>query len=272
LRVGISQPWGLRLWCACARLNQIALMPSSSFCLLRATARNRAIAVYAAPPSPVGSLLPDALAPVTREGMAFLSLVGAELTNIQGLGRSVLGLRRAPVVELRVHVRPAQAPASAHGTWTVQAHASRRRLAWGARWLYGEPVAVTSMQPLCRTHPDRREVTYRFDSNGREQRVRVESDGTSAAAPSPEASSSLFLRPSWRFGTNRHGRLWRARVTRSKAALCPVRTHHVTLDAASVYGTAGRLLDSASPAHVYLAPETSVALYRRAWGPPSSPS
>lgn len=246
-------------------------MPSSSLCLLRATARNRAIAVYAVPPSPVRSLLPDALVPVTRDGTAFLSLVGVELTDIQGLGRSVLRLRRAPVVELRAHVHPAQAP-SAYGTWTVQTHASRRRLAWGARWLYGEPVAVTSMQPLCRTQSDRREVTYRFDSDGREQRVRMEGDETSAASPPPEASSSLFLRPSWRFGTNRHGRLWRARVTRSRAALCPVRAHHITLDAASVYGTAGQLLDSASPAHVYLTPETSVALYRRAWGPPSSRS
>lgn len=228
--------------------------------------------MYPVPPSSARSLLPDALAPVTREGTAFLSLVGAELADIQGPAHSVLRLRRAPVVELRVHVRPAQAPASTHGTWAVQAHVSRRRLAWSARWLYGEPVAVTSMQPLCRTHPDRREVTYRFDANGREQRVRVDGDGTSAAPSSPDASSSFFLRPPWRFGTNRHGRLWRARVTRSKAALCSVRAHHVTLDAASVYGTAGRLLASTSPAHVYLAPKISIALSRRTWGPPSSPS
>ena len=122
--------------------------------ILQATAQNRIVAGYAVPPSRVAPFLPDGLVPHERDGTAYVSLVGVELTKVRVLGLVPPGFRRVPAVELRVHVRPDEAPPGRNGTWTVQAHVPRRLVAWSARVLYGEPVAVTSMQPIEGESPD----------------------------------------------------------------------------------------------------------------------
>jgi len=107
--------------------------------VLRGIAQNRVVVSYAAAPNQIAPLLPDGLVPHTRDGNAYVSLAGVELTKVRVLGVSGLGIRRVPAVEMRVHVRPADGDADASGTWTVQAHTSRRLAAWGARFLYREP-------------------------------------------------------------------------------------------------------------------------------------
>lgn len=236
---------------------------SPSFpCILRATARNRVVVAYAVSPSRAASILPNGLTPTTHDGQACASLVGVELTDVRVLGLSGPGLRRVPMVEMRVHARLSERPSDATGTWTVQAHVPQRFVAWGGRWLYGEPVRVASMQPVRRERAEHVEVTYRFDSKGREQRLRVRAEKP-PAMPSADAASHAVLRPACRFGIDQKDRLLQTRIDRSAAPFHPVCEHHVTIDAPTVYGEAGRLIEGAAPAHAFLSPEEPVALHWR---------
>ena len=230
--------------------------------ILEATAQNRVVVGYAVSPNRVAPLLPEGLAPVEREGTAYISLVGVELTKMRVLGVVPPGFRRVPAVELRVHVHPVGAPDEA-GTWTVQAHTSRRLVAWGARTLYGEPVEVTSMQPVRRAQGEAVEVTYRFDWRGREQRIRVRSDQTPAGPP-PDGPARMLVAPGWRFAsTEPQGGLQRTRIDRPSPSVYPVQEHHITVDGPAVYGDLGRLIEDQSPACVLLSPGADVTVHFR---------
>jgi uncharacterized protein YqjF (DUF2071 family) len=172
------------------RSSMLALTPPR---ILQATARNRVIVAYGVAPDRVAPLLPDGLVPVQRNDTAYVSLVGVELTKIRVLGLVPPGCRRVAAVELRVHARPAQNSSGTRGTWTVQAHVPRRLVAWSARVLYGESVAVTSMQPIRREQPDHVEVTYRYDWRGREQRIRVRGTAPPNTPPPTHSPPSCFV-------------------------------------------------------------------------------
>jgi hypothetical protein len=233
--------------------------PSSR--ILEATAQHRVVVAYAVSSDRVAPHLPDGLVPVEHDGTAYVSLVGVELTKMRVLGVALPGFRRVPAVELRVHVHPVGAP-DADGTWTVQAHTSRRLVAWGGRTLYGESVAVTSMQPVRRTRAGSVEVTYRFDWRGREQRLRVRSDQAPDAAPST-APTHMLVAPEWRFTAAEQGPLRRARIDRPAPSVYRVQEHHVTVDGPAVYGELGRLVENRSPTHVFLSPGAPVTVYLR---------
>jgi uncharacterized protein YqjF (DUF2071 family) len=228
--------------------------------VLRATARNRVVVGYAVDPARVAPLLPDGLSPVRDDGTTPISLVGVELTNLRVLGVGGPGGQRVPVVELRVHVRPDGAPSGPAGTWTAQAYVPRRLVAWGARLLYGERVATTSMQPIRREPVDQVEVTYRFDWKGREQRVRARGEQP-PVMPAPGARAHALLRPRWRYSTARDGTLLRTRIERPAVPICRVQEHHVTVQWSAACGDIGALLQDQSPSHVLLAPRTPVTVH-----------
>lgn len=242
-------------------------MPKSSAPrILQATARNRVVVGYAVPPNRLAPLLPEGLAPMQHEGAAYVSLVGVELTDVHVLGLAGPGFRRVPAVELRAHVRPSNAPSGPTGTWTVQAHVPRRLVAWGARLLYGESVAVASMQPIRREQDTHVEVTYRFDSRGREQRLRVRADRSPSEAPPGELAARL-LRPARRFGTTRSGTLLKTPIDRPEPpAAHRIQEHHVTVQWPAVYGEIGTLLADHAPTAVLLSPGTPVTLRWRTAG------
>ncbi|MFB6099211.1 MAG: DUF2071 domain-containing protein [Salinibacter sp.] len=226
--------------------------------VLEARVRNRVVIGYAVASDQVRPLLPDGLVPVEREGRAYVSLVGVELTNVRLFGLVGLGFRRVPVVELRVHVRREEASPDKVGTWTVRAHVPRRLVAWGGRFLYREPVEVTSMQPVRREQSESVEVTYRFDWRGREQRIRVRGQRP-PVAPVPDTLVPFLLRPNWRFRTTRSGALLRTRIDRPSAPILPGQEHHVTVQW-SVYGEFGALLADRSPVSVLLSPGRPVTV------------
>ncbi len=227
--------------------------------ILQATARNRVVVGYGVAPSQVAPLLPDGLVPAERDGTAYVSLVGVELTKVRVFGLVPPGFRRVPAVELRVHVRPARASLEQNGTWTVRAHVPRRLVAWGARFLYGEPVEVASMQPVRREPVGSVEVTYRLDWRGREQRIRVRGERPPVMPP-PDALAHTLVGPDWRFATTQDGTLLRTRVERPAAPVHRVQEHHVTVRWPSVYGEMGQLLRDRRPALVLLSPGTPVTL------------
>jgi hypothetical protein len=233
---------------------------SSSPCILEATARNRIVVGYAVAPERVAPLLPEGLVPDTRDERAFVSLVGVELVKVRVLGVAGPGFRRVPAVELQVPVR--EDGTSRRGTITVQAYVPRRAVAWGARGLYGEPVAVASMQPVWRERADTVEMTYRFDRAGREQRLRAvgETPPADLDADTPEA---FLMDRGWRYGTRRDGSLVRARIERPVTSVYPVREHYVTVKWGAVYGEEWAFLSGAEPAAVLFSPREPVTLYWR---------
>lgn len=227
--------------------------------ILQATARNHVVVGYAVDASRVAPLLPNGLVPVEHNGAAYVSLVGVELMKVRVLGLAPPGFRRVPAVELRVHVRPAEAPPDKAGTWTVQAHVSRHLVAWGAQVLYGESVEVTSMQPVRREPTESVVVTYRFDWKGREQRLRVRGEKPPVSPPS-EALATILMHPPWRYGRTRNGTLLHTRIERSAAPILRVQEHHVTVQWATVYGEIGQLLQDLDPTLVLISPGSPVML------------
>jgi uncharacterized protein YqjF (DUF2071 family) len=228
--------------------------------ILAATARNRIVVSYAVAPDRVAPHLPRDLVPDTRDGRAYVSLVGVELVKVRVLGVVGPGFRRVPAVELQVPVR--QADSSRPGTITLQAYVPRRLVAWGGRVLYGEPVEVASMQPVWQERAHTIQLTYRFDRAGREQRLRAVGSKP-PVAPAPDTPAVFLMNRDWRFGTRSDGSLVRARIERPVEPVYRVREHHVTVRWASVYGKEWAFLAEAEPAVVFLTPGAPIALHWR---------
>ena len=229
----------------------MASSSSSAPRILQATARDRVVVSYAVDPSLVAPHLPAGLVPDTRDGRAYVSLVGVRLTKVRVLGVAGPGLRRVPAVELQALVQEEES--ERRGTMTIQAHVPRRLVAWGARLLYGEPVAVVPMQPVRRDLEDGVEMTYRFDTRGREQRLRVVGQA-SPSSPPPGSLESFLQNRHWRYGTGRGGALLRTRIEREDAPVRAVDEHHVMVRWAAVYGESWAALSDRRPAAAFFSP------------------
>ncbi|PSQ95218.1 MAG: DUF2071 domain-containing protein [Bacteroidetes bacterium SW_9_63_38] len=239
--------------------------PSSAPVILRATARHRVAAHYAVAPDRVTPHLTAGLVPDTREGRAYVSLVGVRLLGVRVLGIAGPGFRRVPAVELQVPVRPDGGDRDDRGTVTLQAYVPRRLVAWAARGLYGEPVTVASMQPVWKERPDEVEVTYRFDRAGREQRLRVTAEKP-PVAPAPDTAARFLQDRHWRYGSRddeNTGALMRARMERPAGPLYRIQAHHVTVRWASAFGDAWDFLADRSPDLVLCDPGGAIVLHWR---------
>jgi len=226
--------------------------------ILQATAQNRVIAAYEVAPDRVAPQLPDGLVPDTRDGRAFVTIVGVQLIKLRVLGVSGPGFRRVPAVELQVLVQETKAP-DRRGTITVQAHVPRHVVAWGARVLYKEPVSVAPMQPVRRERGETIEMTYRFDVAGREQRLRAV--GTHPPVmPAPDTRGHFLLDRSWRYGAGPKGGRVRTRIERPVAPVCRVAEHHVTVQWRAVYGEEWGFLTNREPTFAVLVPGSPVTL------------
>jgi uncharacterized protein YqjF (DUF2071 family) len=225
--------------------------------ILEATARHRVVVSYAVAPDCVAPHLPSGLVPDTRNGRAFVHLVGVQLVKVRVLGMSGPGFRRVPAVELQVLVQ--EASSARRGTITLQAHVPRRLVAWGARLSYGEPVDVASMQAVRRRRAGGVEMTYRFDSAGREQRLRVLGHPP-PVMPSPSSLAYRLMDRNWRYGTAGNGDLLRTRIERPVAPIYRVQEYFVTVRWGAVYGDEWQFLDGREPTVVLFSPDQPVVL------------
>jgi uncharacterized protein YqjF (DUF2071 family) len=234
--------------------------PPSRSVVLRATARHRAGVCYAVAPERLASFLPDGLVPQVWEGAAVVGLVGVHLTDVRVWDIRGPGLRHVPAVELQAAVQ--HPPTGRTGTLTLQAYVPRRLVAWGARLLYHERVAVASMQPVRYTSDDRVEMTYRFDWKGREQRLRLE--GARADGQAPAGAATPFVQGRrWRFAAAADGPLRCARVEQDAGDARRADEAHVTVRWRAAFGAPGVLLADRSPAAAWLGAGGSLALHWR---------
>jgi uncharacterized protein YqjF (DUF2071 family) len=225
----------------------------------RGRVRHRVVVSYAVAPGRLAPHLPETLRPAIRDESAYLSVVGSTLAGLRVGGLPVPGTRGVPVVELRTPVRH---PATGRkGTFTFQAHAAGRLVAWGARIGLGLSVQAASMQPMWRERSDAVTGTYRFDWKGREQRVRVEGHPP-PVMPAPNTVGPFLLERPWRVGQRGDALVWTC-AERPAAPLYRVDAHHVTVQWRAVYGEVGALLTDRRPAHVLMAPGRPVALERQ---------
>lgn len=227
--------------------------------ILQATACDRVLASYSVAPEAVAPHLPHGLVPDTRDGQAFVNLVGVQLVKVRVLGLVGPGFRRVPAVELQVPVREQNPASERRGTITVQAHVPRRLVAWAARLLYGEPVDVASMQPVRRERSGDVEMTYRFDVRGREQRLRVRGRRP-PVMPTPSSLAYDLLDREWRYGQAGNGDLLRTRLERPVPPVYRVEEHFVTMRWASVYGDTWAFLEERDPTLVILLPAQPITL------------
>jgi Uncharacterized conserved protein (COG2071). len=138
-------------------------------------------------------------------------------------------------------------------------------VAWAARGLYGEPVAVASMQPVWRERPDEVAITYRFDRAGREQRLRVTAEKP-PVAPAPDTPAQFLQDRHWRYGSRGDdgtGALLGAYMERPAGPLYRVQEHHVTVHWTSAFGDEWAFLNDRSPAVVLCDPGGEIALHWR---------
>lgn len=230
------------------------------FRFLTAEWRHLALVTYAVRPERVALHLPDGLVPDTREGHAFVSLVGLEFRNTRVCGVGWPGLRRFPELNLRLYARH---PASGtRGVVFVREIVPKRVVAWAARTLYGEPYVAAPMQARRQRSDDAFTVTYRVDWQGREQRLRI--SGMNAPTTPPDDSLDHFLKEhTWGFGTDGAGRLQRYRVEHPTWTVHPVDAWHLTLDWQHVYGDDWAFLQHQEPASVLLATGSPVEVFWR---------
>lgn len=232
--------------------------PSEQPRILRATAQNRAVAAYGVAPDRVAAQLPSGLLPDTHDHQAFVVLVGVQLINLRVLGLPGPGFRRVPAVELQVPVCERHTP-SRKGTITLQAHVPRRLVAWGARLLYSESVAVAPMQPVWKERKDTVEMTYRYDQAGREQRLRVVGEPP-PVSPAPDTAAHFLMDRNWRYGVTGETTLVRTRVERPVVPIHRGTEGYVTVQWSAVYGNQWAFLAEREPTLSFLAPDTPLTL------------
>lgn len=157
------------------------------------------------------------------------------------------------------------APAGCRTPGPGYGRAHRLGTMWSARFLYGEPVCVASMQSVRRERSRDVETTYRFDSAGREQRLRVRGR-TPPVMPAPSSPAYDLLARNWHYGQAGNGDLLRTRIERPVTPVYRVHEHVVTARWASVYGNDWAFLQKKAPALVLFAPVQPLVLQWRQRG------
>ncbi len=215
-----------------------------------------ALLTYAVPPDVLRPYLPPGLEPDTRDGHAFVSLVGFDFLDTRVLGVPWPGFRNFPEVNLRFYVRHG----AQRGVVFVRELVPQRFVAWVARTLYHEPYRAVPMRIERDETPEQIAMTYRFRWQGRWQTFRV-AGRTPASIPPPEATAHFFKEHQWGFGTTRGGRTVRYEVAHPVWATYPVASFDLDLDWAFVYGPEWAFLQDAEPYSVVLAEGSPVAVY-----------
>lgn len=215
-----------------------------------------ALLTYVVPPDMLRPHLPPGLDLDTRDGHAFVSLVGFDFLDTRVLGVPWPGFRDFPEINLRFYVRSG----AERGVAFLRELVPQRLVAWVARTLYNEPYAAMRMQTTRNETPDHLTMTYQAVWRGRVQRLRI-TGAKPAETPAPESAAHFFKEHRWGFGTTRGGQTVRYEVTHPVWPIYRVTSFDLDLDWAHVYGPAWAFLQDAEPYSVVLAAGSPVQVF-----------
>jgi hypothetical protein len=223
---------------------------------LTAEWRNLFLATYAVPPSLLQPRLPPGLELDTRNGNAFVSLVAFEFLNTRVLGVPWPGYRNFTELNLRFYAQHG----GERGVVFVREFVPRRFIAWLARTLYNEPYRAAPLTSHRQDEAEGRSMEYRLRWAGREHVLSV-AGRKPAFLPDENSEEHFFKEHRWGYGLTRRGQAIRYEVSHPVWEVFAVRSYHIDLDWASVYGPEWGILSKATPMSTVFAAGSAVAVY-----------
>lgn len=218
--------------------------------------RDVCIVTYSVPPELLESRVPEGLELETREGMAFVSLVGFDFDETRVWGVGWPGFRRFPEVNLRFYVRRGDR----RGVVFVREFVPQPFVAWMAGVLYHEPYEATPIESHVDEQGERRSVRFEWSHGGGMHSLAVETE-SSPVEPEADGEDVRFNDLHWGFGTNREGRTVCYEVRHPQWRVYPVVDWEVAVDWAHVYGEDWGELAGRTPVSVQLAEGSGVEIY-----------
>jgi uncharacterized protein YqjF (DUF2071 family) len=217
---------------------------------------NLILATYRAPTSLLEKRLPPGLELDTRDGDAFVSVVGFEFFDTRVLGVPWPGHRHFAELNLRYYVRHG----SERGVVFIREFVPRRAVSIVARLIYNEPYRTAPLRGETRNEAGRLTVSYILQYAGREHTF----SATATKPPFCPAADSVehfFKEHQWGFGISLGGRATRFLVEHPVWDVYPVDGYAVDLDWQAVYGSDWAFLQGAEPESVILAVGSKVKVY-----------
>ena len=155
---------------------------------------------FAVPPEVLQPRVPDGVELDTRDGRAFVSVVGLDFHETRVFGVGWPGYRDFSDINFRFYVRRGER----RGVVFVREIVPHRLVAWAARVLYDEPF----VSAVVRSRVDGGESTVvverRFEIAGRENVLRVVGRRP-AFMPAPGSDEDFFKERAWGYGRARGG-------------------------------------------------------------------
>lgn len=209
---------------------------------------------YEVPPRQLVPRLPPGCALDAWDGRAYASLVALRMERVRIMGLPFPGLTSFAQVNLRFYVRHADRP----GVCFVQELVPHRLLAFGARWMYGEPFRAGYIQAQVTDGPGGAAATYEFGLGGPEARLRMEG-GPERPAP-PDGTFAHWVKERTRGCRERSGRLHTFDVAHPPWMLRPVAAVDFDVPFTRIYGPEWAFLDGAKPFSVLYAVGSKVTV------------
>ena len=213
---------------------------------------------FAVPPAVLEPRLPPGVALDTRDGQAFVSVVGLDFEETRVLGVGWPGYRAFADVNFRFYARAGER----RGVVFIREIVPHRLVSWLARAVYGEPFTSAAVRSRVQEEGSTVLVERAFEIDGRRNVLRVSAE-RAPFTPDPDSLEHFLKERAW--GFRGHGGDTEAFEVKHTAWEClPVRDFVFDLDWGSVYGPEWRFLAGVEPTSVALALGSEVSVFPRA--------
>ncbi len=214
---------------------------------------------FAVPPAVLEPRLPPGVALDTRDGQAFVSVVGLDFEETRVLGVGWPGYRAFADVNFRFYARAGER----RGVVFIREIVPHRLISLLARWLYGEPFRSADVRSHVSEEGPLLLVERTFEIEGRKNVLRARAE-RAPFTPGPDSLEHFLKERAWGFSRSRAGHAEAFEVRHPVWECLLVRDFALELDWATVYGPEWSFLQGAAPASVALAVGSEVSVFPRA--------
>jgi uncharacterized protein YqjF (DUF2071 family) len=226
---------------------------------LTAEWRKLAMANYAVDPAILLPYLPEHTELDLWNGSCYVSLVGFMFLNTRVKGVRVPMHSNFEEVNLRFYVRYNAGDEWKRGVVFIREIVPRPALTLVANALYGEPYVTMPMAHSWNHSPEELRVDYRWKNAGSWHSfgVTTASDGIDL----PEGSKEEFITEHfWGYTKRKRGYTSEYGVEHPRWKVYPVKSYTVDVDFAHIYGAEFGFLNELTPASVFLAEGSEIAV------------